>query len=196
MDRVIREIGERLQGMREILDVSAAEMAAVTGVPEHEYLEVEAGQRDFNFTFLYKAAHRFGLDLTELITGESPHLSGYTLVRRGGGLSIERRAGFRYLNLAASFRGRSAEPFLVTAPYQAGAESAAIGLSSHAGQEMDYILTGVLRVRIGEHEEILQAGDTLYYDSGRAHGMVAVGGGPCQFLAIVINPENICPEGK
>jgi transcriptional regulator with XRE-family HTH domain len=190
MDYIIAEIGERMRGMREIMAISVQEMAAVTGVSEEEYLALEAGQKDFSFTFLYKAALRFGLDLTELITGESPHLTGYSLIRKGQGLPIERRKGFRYLNLAARFRGRLAEPFLVTAPYEAGNENSAISLGTHAGQEMDYILSGRLRVQIGEHEEIMLAGDTLYYDSGRPHGMVAVGCEACQFLAIVINAES------
>ncbi|HBP38962.1 MAG TPA: XRE family transcriptional regulator [Clostridiales bacterium] len=196
MENVIKDIGERLRGMREILDISPAEMAVVTGVAETEYLGVEAGQKDFSFTFLYKAAHRFGLDLTELITGESPHLTGYTLVRQGDGLPIERRAGFKYLNLAASFRDRAAEPFLVTAPYQAGAEAADISLNTHAGQEMDFILSGTLRVQIGGNEEILHEGDTVYYDSSRPHGMVAISGKPCQFLAIVINTSGCGTEAK
>ncbi len=196
MQDVIKDIGERLRGMRDILDISVSEMSRVTGVTEAEYLEIEAGQKDFSFTFLHKAALRFGLDLTELITGESPHLSGYTLVRKGDGLPIERRKGFRYLNLAALFRKRLAEPFLVTAPYEEGAVQRPIALSTHAGQEMDYVLSGSLRVKIGEHEETMHEGDTLYYDSSRPHGMVAIGGAPCQFLAIVINAESDCQEGK
>ena len=89
MDEIIREIGERLHGMREILDISIDEMAAVTGTTRDEYLSIEGGKKDFSFTFLYKAANRFGLDLTELMTGESPHLTGYSLVRKGDGLPIE-----------------------------------------------------------------------------------------------------------
>lgn len=195
MEDIIKGIGERLRGMREIMNISQSEMAAVTGVSPEEYREIEAGHKDFSFTFLYKAAHRFGIDMTELITGESPHLSGYVLTRAGEGLPIERRVGFRYLNLASVFRDRVAEPFMVTAPYVTGAEKAAISLSTHAGQEMDYIISGSLRVRIGEHEEIMHAGDTLYYDSGRPHGMVAIGGGPCQFLAIVIGDSAQRQEG-
>ena len=186
MEELIIEIGERIRGMREILDIPAAEMAAVTGVGLDDYLAVEAGRKDFSFTFLYKAARRFGIDMTELLTGESPHLSGYTLVRQGDGLPIERRAGFRYLNLAALFRDRLAEPFMVTAPWDPDAEIKPIALGSHAGQEMDYIISGTLRVQIGQHEEIMHEGDTLYYDSGRPHGMVAIGGNPCRFLAIVL----------
>ncbi|MEA4888983.1 MAG: cupin domain-containing protein [Clostridiaceae bacterium] len=187
MEDKIKEIGERLRGMREILDIPASEMAAVTGVNLEEYMAVEAGRKDFSFTFLYKAAKRFGLDMTELMTGEAPHLSGYSIVRKGDGLPIERRVGFNYLNLAPLFRDRLAEPFMVTAPYEENAESRPIVLSSHNGQEMDYIISGSLRVRIDQYEEILHEGDTLYYNSGRPHGMVAVGGNPCCFLAIVLN---------
>lgn len=189
MEDIIKGIGERLRGMRDIMGVTASEMATVTGVSESEYHEIESGRKDFSFTFLFKAAHRFGIDMTELITGESPHLSGYVLTRDGDGLPIERRAGFRYLNLAALFRDRIAEPFMVTAPYTAGAEQSTISMSSHAGQEMDYVVSGSLRVRIGEHEEIMHPGDTIYYDSGRPHGMVAIGGAPCKFLAIVFSPS-------
>jgi len=187
MEDVMKDIGDRLRGMREIMGVSPAEMADVTGVSAAEYSEIEDGIKDFSFTFLYKAARRFGIDMTELITGESPHLSGYVLTREGEGLPIERRAGFRYLNLAASFRDRIAEPFMVTAPFEDGAEQSEISLSTHAGQEMDFIISGILRVRIGDHEEILHPGDTIYYDANRPHGMVAIGGSACRFMAVVIS---------
>jgi transcriptional regulator with XRE-family HTH domain len=186
MEDLIRDIGERLRDMREILKISAAEMAAVTGVSETEYLAAEAGQRDISFTFLYKASRRMDLDMTELLTGEAPHLSSYAVIRKGEGLPISRRRGFSYQNLAYLFKSRLIEPFLVTAPYETGAESADISLNTHDGQEMDYILSGSLRIQIGEHQEILNAGDTVYYDSGTPHGMVAIEGMPCQFMAIAI----------
>lgn len=183
----IRDIGRRLRGMREILDVSESEMAGITGVTEAEYRESEAGERDFSFTFLYRAATRLGIDMTELLTGESPHLSGYALTRKGNGLPIERRIGFKYHNLAALFRARQAEPFLVTAPYETGAETCELQMSTHEGQEMDYVLAGTLRIRIGNNEETLHEGDSIYYDSSQPHGMAAVGQTPCRFLAIVMN---------
>ncbi|NLW11629.1 MAG: helix-turn-helix transcriptional regulator [Clostridiaceae bacterium] len=186
MEQFIREIGVRLKGMRDILDLSVEDMAAATDVSVDEYKSMEAGEKDFNFTFLYKASNRFGIDLTELVTGESPHLSGYALVRRDKGLPIERRKGFKYLSLAYNFKDRLAEPFVVTAPLEEGAGSCELALSTHAGQEMDYVLSGSLRIRIGEHEEILHAGDSIYYDAGKPHGMVAIGNSPCRFLAIVM----------
>mgnify|MGYP000893306072 CR=1 FL=1 len=186
MDEKIVAIAERLRGMREIAGLTLADMAVTTGVSEPDYAALEAGTRDFTFTFLYKAAQRLGIDLTELLSGESPRLTGYELIRSGEGLPISRREGFRYNNLAYMFKHRTAEPFLVTAPYEVGNETCPITMSTHAGQEMDYILSGQLRISINGHEETMRAGDSVYYDSSKPHGMVAVGGTPCVFLAIVM----------
>lgn len=188
MDESIMAIAERLKGMRDVLDISAAEMAEVTGMTEAEYLEYETGSKDYSFTFLFKAANRFRIDMTDLITGESPHLSGFSIVRKGEGLPIERRKGFKYQNLAYLFKDRIAEPFLVVAKYDEKEAAGDIALSSHTGQEFDYILSGKMRVRIGEHESILMEGDTIYYDSGIRHGMVALDG-DCTFMAVVMNAK-------
>jgi transcriptional regulator with XRE-family HTH domain len=187
MEQVIRDIGERLKGMRDVLNLSIEDMAVATDVSAADYAAMEAGEKDFNFTFLYKASTRFGIDLTELLTGESPRLSSYELVRSGEGLPIERRKGFKYLNLAYNFRNRLAEPFVVTAPSESGADICELALSTHNGQEMDYVLSGKLRIRIGDHEEILNPGDSIYYNAATPHGMVAIGSEDCRFLAIVIS---------
>jgi acetyl-CoA synthetase len=52
---------------------------------------------------------------------------------------------------------------------------------------MDYVLSGKLRIRIGDHEEILNPGDSIYYNAATPHGMVAIGSEDCRFLAIVIS---------
>ncbi len=114
-----------------------------------------------------------GVDVIELLTGENPHLMGYSLTRKEDGLSIKRRAGFEYLHKAPHFRHKLAEPFLVTAPYIAEEQDKPIHLSYHKGQELDYIISGKMRFAYEDHIEELEAGDLLMYDSGRGHGMIA-----------------------
>ncbi|MCI8360956.1 MAG: helix-turn-helix domain-containing protein [Clostridiales bacterium] len=182
----ITEIAERIRALREIMEISPAEMARTTGVSEEEYTTLEAGEKDFSFTFLFNCAERFGVDMIEILTGENPHLSGYCMVRKGTGLPIKRRQGFKYEHLAATFRDKISEPFLVTAPYIAEEQENPIALSVHEGQEFDYILSGSLKFVYGDHAEILQAGDSVYYDSGKGHGMIAVGGEDCVFISVVM----------
>ena len=47
----IAAIAERIRGLRDIVGVSAAEMAKALDISEQEYLEYEKGQTDFSFTF-------------------------------------------------------------------------------------------------------------------------------------------------
>ncbi len=182
MEPNIKEVAGRIRVLREDLDLSMQEMADITGRSVAEYAAQESGEQDLSFTFLYKCAEAFGVDVIELLTGENPHLSGYSLVRAGYGLSIKRRAGFEYLHKAPHFKNKLAEPFLVTAPFLPEEQDKPIHLSHHAGQEIDYIISG----------RMLEAGDMLMYDSGKGHGMIAIGGGPCVFLAIVIK----APDSK
>ena len=185
MEPRIADIARRIRALREDSGFSAPEMAAAAGISQAEYAKVEAGEQDLSFTVLYRCAEKLGVDIVDLLTGEGPHLTGYSVVRAGHGLSMKRRVGFEYLHLAPNFRDKLAEPFLVTAPYSAAEQDAPIALSVHVGQELDYVLTGHLRFAYENHVEELGPGDTVYYDSGRGHGMVATGGEECRFLAIV-----------
>lgn len=186
MEPKVAEIAERVRSVRESLNISAEDMAKELHVTTEEYLACENGEKDFSFMFMYHCAEMFGMDMIELLTGEKPHLSGYSIVRNGKGISMERRHGFEYHHLAANFRDKYVEPFLVYAPYVEEDLEKPITVSIHEGQEMDYILEGTLKFIYDGHTEILNAGDTVYYNSGRGHGMIAVGGSPCTFLAIVM----------
>jgi quercetin dioxygenase-like cupin family protein/DNA-binding XRE family transcriptional regulator len=189
MEPKVQEVANRIRSLREDMDLSVEYMAKATGRSVEEYIAQEAGEQDFSFTFLYKCATAFGVDVVEILTGEAPHLKGYELVRSGEGLSIKRRAGFEYLHQAPFFSHKLSEPFIVTAPYIEEEQNKPIHLSYHAGQELDYIISGRMRFAYEEHVEELGPGDTLYYDSGRGHGMIAVGGEPCVFLAVVLKPH-------
>ncbi|MEA4911959.1 MAG: XRE family transcriptional regulator [Oscillospiraceae bacterium] len=189
MEIDIREIAARVRGLRELMEISTAEMAEKLEIDEKDYCARESGERDFSVTFLSKCASVFGVDLIELMTGEQPKLSFYTLVRAGKGLPLERRSGFKYQHLAPVFKDKKMEPFLVVAPYKPEEQTKPIELSTHRGQEMDYILSGQLKVVLGGKTELLEAGDTIYYDSENKHGMIATGGSDCTFLAILYSEK-------
>jgi len=186
MEYEIREVAVRLKALREILDISTAEMAELTEVSEQDYILSEMGEKDFSFTFLYKCAKRFNVSITELISGDAPKLSHYEIVRKNEGFPIKRRVGFSYQHLAVLMKDKTAEPFLIKAPYSEVEQSKEIHLNTHKGQEFDYVISGSLKIKIDGHTEILNVGDSIYYDSSYPHGMVATGGQDCEFLAIVM----------
>ena len=185
-----KEIAARIRSLREDYNISVEEMAEATGRTPAEYEAREGGEMDLTFTFVYKCAKKFGVDVVELLTGESPRLRRYEIVRNGEGLVLERHTDFHYLHKAPHFKNRMGETFLVDVPYQPQSQHEPIHLSYHEGQEMDFVLKGHLRFRFeGDRFEEVGPGDTVYYDSGRGHGMIAIGGEDAQILAVVFDPE-------
>ena len=188
LDLKIKEMARRIYELREIENLTTAQMAEKTGVSEQEYINCENGLQDLNFAFIYRCALAFNVDVTDIIEGKSPTLKSYTVTKKGEGQKIEQAHGMIYYNLAAAFRNRIAEPLYVCSKYSEEAQNREIELTSHAGQECDIIIDGHLMVQIGEHKEILGPGDSIYYDSSSPHGMIAVNGEDCHFYAIVLNP--------
>ena len=189
MEHKLKQIADRVRELRLVTGLSVAEMAARTGISESEYEECEAGNRNLSVAFLYHCALNFGVDMSDILEGKSPKLQSYALTRRGAGQKIEEAHHMVGYNLASGFRNRIALPLYMEMNYHEGAENEKIELVTHEGQECDIVLSGKMKIQIGSHTEILEAGDSIYYDSGTPHGMIAVGGADCTFYAIVLRNQ-------
>ena len=110
-------IAERIKGLRDMLEITSADISSHLNITEEEYLSFETGEKDFGFTFLYSVANHLGVDITELLTGVIPKLTTFSVIRKDEGLPIERRSGFNYLHLAYPFKNKLSEPFIVNAKY-------------------------------------------------------------------------------
>lgn len=183
MSEQIKQIAERIRVLREISGMSIETLAKELDISVQTYQEYESGNVDIPVSFLYKIAGRFNVELTAILTGEGPRLRTYCVVRKGKGVSVERRKQYKYQNLAFNFANKKAEPFLVTVNPEP--EETPAHYNSHPGQEFNYVLEGVLKVTIDGHELILNEGDSLYFDSKIKHGMKAMENKPAKFLAII-----------
>jgi len=182
MTEQLLEIGGRLAALRDIMGFTAQELAQAMKLSEDEYLAYERGQRDFSFSFLLGAAGILGVDVVDIISGESPRLTTCAFVKSGGGYDITRRESYDYKHLAFTFSNKKAEPFLVTV--EPG--DAALTLHSHEGQEFNYMVSGRMEFHIGSMAYELDEGDSVYFDSGLPHAMKALGDKPAKFLAVVM----------
>ncbi len=189
MQMRLAEVAERLRAMREIAELSQEAMAKRCGISLAEYQAMESGECDFTFGFLYQCAEIFEVDMLALLTGTTPKLSFYSIVRAGRGFPIDRREGFRYHHLAPRFKNKVCDPLLVTVPYNEKEQGQEIILSKHEGQEFNYILKGSLKLCLEGHIEVLSEGDSIFFDSSHDHGMIATGGQDCIFLAMVLRHE-------
>ncbi len=186
MNKRLKDVAERIKEMREIAGFSEAEMAEKTDVSLEEYLQYEKGEADFPFTFIHKCAKAFMIDMTDLLEGKSAHLSSYAVTRKGEGKITSKKIGIEINNLAPLFRQKLAEPYLAKYEYKQELQDKPIETTTHTGHEFDFVLSGKLKVRIGDNTEVLSEGDSIYYRSSTPHGMIAVDGEDCTFLAVVI----------
>ena len=182
----LKDIALRIREMREILGYSMQMMAELTDISEELYRQYEAGETDLPFTFMHKCAKVFGLEITTLLEGHSAKLSGYTVTRRGKGLVTASEDGITIQDMAPMFRKKLATPYWVTYQYSEELQNKPIHTTTHTGQEFDLVVKGTLKVKIGDREEILHEGDSIFYKSSTPHGMIAVDGRDCEFLAMIM----------
>jgi len=184
MSDQIKQIAARIKDLRDIAGLSIDDLASELGVSPEEYKEFESGNVDIPIGFLYKLANKFHVELTAILTGEDPRLRTYCLVRNDKGVSVDRKNPYKYFSLAYNFINKKAEPFKVCV--EPTSDDEPIHLSSHPGQEFNYVLEGTLMIYLDGRQLILNEGDSLYFDSSLSHGMKAVGGKTAKFLAIIL----------
>lgn len=182
----LKGISKRIREMRDITGYSVAQMAELTGITPEEYTAIEAAESDPSFSFLHKCSLAFGVDLTALMMGHTAKLSALQVTRAGKGAVTAKERGIEIRNMAPLFRNRLATPYFVTYEYDERLQGVPIQTSTHAGQEFDYVLSGTLKIQVGDHVETLGPGDSAFYRSSVPHGMIAVGGASCTFIAMVM----------
>ncbi len=186
----LSEVATRIKELREIMGFSVNTMTKRTNVTEAQYLAYESGKEDIPFSFIHKCALAFGVEMTDLLQGSSAKLSTYTVTRKGEGQETAKEDGIDIANLAPKFKDKLAEPYYVTYEYSQAQQNKPIHLTTHSGQEFDLVLSGKLKVQVGDHVEVLSEGDSIYYNSSMPHGMIAVDGKNCTFLAVVMSGDN------
>ncbi|MBR4132359.1 MAG: AMP-binding protein [Oscillospiraceae bacterium] len=182
----LMDIALRIRAMREISEYTTAEMAERIGIPEALYLQYERAEIDLPFTFIHKCAQIFDVELTDLLEGNSARLSSYTVTRRDRGLVTAAEDGITIQDMASKFRHKLATPYWVTYEYSERLQHEPIHTTTHAGQEFDLVFKGSMKVRVGEHVEVLHEGDSIFYNSSTPHGMIAIDGEDCTFLAMIM----------
>ena len=180
MNKVMTQIDERVRELREVLGLTKEEVAEKAGIPFEEYLAYDSGQKDLPVSAMYAIASALGVDPTELLTGESPRMAKYTVVRGERGVSIERYSGYSFTSLATNYMGREMEPMIVNLKKQAAPPQ----IVSHKGQEFNYVLEGNVNVHVGDHVFSLAKGDSIYFDAMLPHGQAAVSD-TAKFLTVI-----------
>ena len=180
-EQELREIGQRIEGLREACDVTREEMAHDLGVSVEKYAHWEETGADVPISAIYHMARKFGVEFTEILTGTAAKLDTYQVVRSGQGKNVERYPGYHYDDLAWRYSGKIMQPLeVVLDPSDEPAK-----LVTHTGQEFNLVLAGCVIVTWGNQEFELHAGDSIYFNPAYPHGQRCGGNEPAKFVTII-----------
>jgi len=173
-------LAARIRELREICGFTECQIAEKLDVSDSAYAGYEKDGKDIPINVLFRLANIFGVDFNELLTGTSPHLSSYCLVKRGHGHPVDRYPGYSFQSLAYTYKRRIMEPLLVTL----SPDNKDMELITHRGQEFNLCLEGTMELLFDGKTITLHEGDSIYFNPEHPHGQRAVGG-RARFLTVI-----------
>jgi transcriptional regulator with XRE-family HTH domain len=175
IDRALNAVGPRLKQLRLRRDITLADLAEVTGISVSTLSRLEAGLRRPTLEQLLPLASAYGATLDELVdappTGD-PRINLRPIACGGGAiiLPLTRRAG-----------GIQAYKFVLPA----GDDDREPDLRTHEGYDWAYVLNGMLRLVLGEHDMVLKPGEAAEFDTRTPHWFGATSAGPVEYLSLI-----------
>lgn len=176
-----KEIAARIKSIRESKGISVQDVVQKTTINKYDYNDYESGQIDIPVSAILQIANCFEVEITELLTGETPKCNGFTITRKGEGVSVERHNQYKYRALVHDFAHKQGTPFLITID----ASDQEVHYNNHKGQEFMYVLDGRLKVYFNDNVYSLNEGDSLFFDANIPHAFKTENGERAKILAMI-----------
>lgn len=161
-------LGRRIRKLRKMQDRTLEALAQEIGLTKGYLSKVETGRQTPPLATLSKLAKALGTDLAELIESNDRQLADVSVVRADERRNVVRGAtsfGYDYQSLVQNAADKHMSPFLFTFPPQILKEV----FFEHDGEEMIFVLSGVVEFEIGDEMFELRPGDCIYFNSRRRH---------------------------
>lgn len=170
MDEGLAQMGARLRAARQEHGLTLKELARDAGMSASTLSRLESGKRQASLELLLPLTRRLGVRLDDLVRPENAD----PRVRR----PVIRRDGKIIAPLAPE--GSPVHTYKITYPPTRELPA----LRVHDGYEWLYVLTGRLRLRLGEQDLTLTRGEAAEFDTRIPHAMSAAGGRPAETISI------------
>jgi transcriptional regulator with XRE-family HTH domain len=170
---VLTAVGPRLRALRRKRGTTLTALSETTGISVSTLSRLESGRRKPTLELLLPLAAAHGVPLDELVgappTGDPRvHPRSFT------------RHGTTYLPLTHHLGGLRAYKQIMPA----GRPAADPEQRVHEGYEWLYVLSGRLRLLLGEHDLVLTAGEAAEFDTRVPHAFVNAGEEPVEYLSL------------
>lgn len=187
------KIGDKIRGLRIANRLSLEDVANRAELSESTISKIEDNILSPPLGYLVSLAKVFGISVGEFF-GDSAD-SPFCIVRSDDRKTVSRfnsldgtSCGYSYESLGHQKKNRQMEPFLVTLN---PTEIPQAEPNQHIGEEIIFVLEGKVDVRILDHTDVLNPGDSIYYDSNMPHIVSCHGNKPATILAVIYAKEEM-----
>ncbi|MEV4740973.1 XRE family transcriptional regulator [Streptomyces sp. NPDC049555] len=174
---VLAAVGPRLRALRTRRGITLTALAATTGISLSTLSRLESGHRRPTLELLLPLARAYQVPLDDLV-GAPP--VGDPRVR----LKPHARSGATIVPLTPYAGGGGLQAFKMLIPTTRSDPD----LRSHAGSEWLYVLSGRLRLVLGEREVLLGEREAAQFDTSTPHWFGSTGAVPAEVLSVHVSP--------
>jgi transcriptional regulator with XRE-family HTH domain len=182
------QIGERIKSLRTRKQMSLDDASRESGIPQSVISGIEDLSVSPPLGDIISLAKAFNVSVGEVF-GDSAD-SPFCIVKSDDRKTVSRfgsaggkSGGYSYESLGYQKQNRHMEPFLVAlTPVE---DPRLVEPNQHVGEEFLYVLKGQVEIRLSGITDVLNPGDSIYYDSNLPHVVSCHGNDPATVLAVI-----------
>lgn len=177
-------LGANLKKLRVERGLTLDRLASLSELTRGYLSLVERGLKTPSIAALLRLASALDVHVAQLFDLNAVPAPHYTLQRATDVAQGE--AGVAGLLPLASGRARKAmEPFLIHPPMAGDKKARPIHWAHHGGEEMVFVVSGSITVKLGTEELLMEKGDCLYFSGEERHDLRSVGTSRAEVLVVV-----------
>lgn len=181
-------VAQRLASLRKLNGLSLEQVATRAGITKSYLSKLERGLSSPTIATLLRLAEALGRSAEQLI-GEAEQNDDIVLVKAQDRIPFTRskeREGYIYEAIAANRTQKAMVPFIMTPPAIVNEKT---DLAGHAGEELIFMVSGLMEVIFEDRVIQLEPGDSLYFDASIPHRSRSLSAEPAQALVVVSIPD-------
>lgn len=183
-------LAARLSSYRKLHGLSLEQAATRAGITKSYLSKLERGLSSPTIATLLRLAQALGTSAEQLIA-EAGQGDEIVLVKAGERMPFTRsdeREGYVYEAIAVNRSRKAMAPFIMTPP---SSVSERPDLASHAGEELIFLVSGVMEVIFEDRVIHMEEGDSLYFNASIPHRSRSLGSAPAKALVVVSVPDQL-----
>jgi transcriptional regulator with XRE-family HTH domain len=179
-----KQIIRNIKTIRQSKKMSLGRLAKLCGLTKGYVSKIENSDKAPPFSTLSKIANALDTDISLLLADESeaPENLNLCIIKKNERKEVVSRGtlyGLHYEALAHKKVGKNMEPYIIFPAFREK------GIFSHEGEEFIYVLEGPYEFSYDGKKYLLNAGDSIYFDSIVPHCGRSLGKRKAKILAVI-----------